>query len=257
MDNPSVISDATVWLGDCREILMKYEPNTFSCVIADPPYGETALDWDKHVDGWLDACRRVMKPSASLWCFGSARFSLDRAADFRGWKLAQDVVWEKNMGSGFAADRFKRVHEAAYQFYPADQPWGRVYKNPQTEPAPVRPSATIRTRQPPPHTGKIGPRQGYEYDGDRLVRSVIFARSCHGYAIHPTQKPVEIIAPLLAYSCPPGGLVLEPFGGACSVAVAARAGGRRCVSIELRPDYYGKAVERLRNDAPLLTGAAA
>jgi site-specific DNA-methyltransferase (adenine-specific) len=90
-----------------------------------------------------------------------------------------------------------------------------------------------------------------------MVRSVIFARSCHGHAIHPTQKPVGIIAPLLAYSCPPGGLVLEPFGGACSVAIAARAGGRRCVSIEIDPGYHAAAGRRLREDAPLLAGAAA
>jgi site-specific DNA-methyltransferase (adenine-specific) len=36
--------------------------------------------------------------------------------------------------------------------------------------------------------------------------SVIFARSCHGYAVNETQKPEAIVAPLLQYSVPEGGL---------------------------------------------------
>jgi site-specific DNA-methyltransferase (adenine-specific) len=246
----------TVLHGDCREVLRGYQPETFDCIIADPPYGETSLDWDKHVGGWLPACRRVLKRSGSLWCFGSMAFFMERAGDFRGWTRAQDIVWEKHNGSGFAADRFKRVHEHVVQFYPADMPWGDIYKEPQRVPGEARPSARIKNRGQTPHTGKIG-SAGYEYGEDRLARSVIFARSCHGHAIHPTQKPVEIITPLLAYSCPPGGLVLEPFGGACSVALAAKLSGRQCVSIELRADIHARAAERLREDAPLFAGEAA
>lgn len=256
MSTPVTIGGTTLWLGDCREVLKQYGPDTFSCIISDPPYGETSLDWDKHVDGWLDACRLVMKPSASLWCFGSARFFLERAADFRGWKLAQDVIWEKQNGSGFATDRFKRVHESAYQFYPANRRWGDVYKNPQTDPELPKIGGAVRSRGKPPHTGEIG-SAGWNPDRDRIARSVIRVPNCHGYAVHPTQKPVGLIASLLAYSCPPGGLVLEPFGGACSVAVAAEASGRRCVSVELRPDYFTVAAQRLQTDAPLFAGAAA
>jgi site-specific DNA-methyltransferase (adenine-specific) len=248
----------TILHGDCREVLQGYAPETFDCIVADPPYGETSLDWDRHVDGWLPACRRVLKRSGSLWCFGLMAFFMERAADFRGWTRAQDVVWEKHNGSGFAADRFKRVHEHAVQFYPSDVSWAEVYKELQTDPALVKVGGSVRPGRHNriAHTGMLR-AAGYDADRDRMVRSVIYARSCHGYAIHETQKPVEIIAPLLAYSCPPGGLVLEPFGGACSVAIAAKASGRRCVSIELRADAYAKAVERLRNDAPLFGGLAA
>lgn len=249
------VGGATLHHGDCREVLAGLPPGTFDCIIADPPYGETSLDWDKHVDGWLPACRRALKRSGSLWCFGSARFFLERAADFRDWRIAQDVVWQKQQGSGFAADRFKRVHESAYQFYPAVVPWGEVYKDPQRDPELPKIGKSAWRRDKVRHTGKIGDIW-WDETRDRMMHSVIFAKNCHGYAIHETQKPVGIITPLLSYSCPPGGLVLEPFGGACSVAVAARASGRRCVSIELRAACFEKAVNRLRNDAPLLEAAA-
>ena len=53
------------------------------------------------------------------------RFFMTTAERFaeNGWKYAQDIVWEKHNGSGFHADRFKRVHEHAVQFYRADSPW--------------------------------------------------------------------------------------------------------------------------------------
>jgi site-specific DNA-methyltransferase (adenine-specific) len=91
-------SGCTLHLGDCRGVLRDYPPAMFDLVLADPPYGETALEWDEHVDGWLDACRRVMKPSASLWCFGSMAFFMERAGRLPRLDSGQDVVWEKHLG---------------------------------------------------------------------------------------------------------------------------------------------------------------
>jgi DNA methylase len=60
----------------------------------------------------------------------------------------------------------------------------------------------------------------------RLARSVIHVRSLHGTAIHPTQKPVELIDLLIRYACPPDGIVVDPFAGSGSTDIAARAAGR-------------------------------
>jgi site-specific DNA-methyltransferase (adenine-specific) len=78
---------------------------------------------------------------------------------------------------------------------------------------------------------------------------VIYARSCHGYAVHPTQKPVEIITPLIEYSCPADGMVLDPFMGSGTTLVAARQLGRRAIGIEVEEKYCAAAVKRLRQQA--------
>src|SRR6185436_9503466 len=125
----------------------------------------------------------------SMWCFGSVRMFLEHRSDFEAWRFAQDVVWEKQNGSGFAADRFKRVHECALQFYRGD--WLEVYKQPQRVEW-SGPRKTVRKRGQTPHTGDIG-EGSYADDGTRMMTSVIYARNCQGYAEHPTQKPTALL----------------------------------------------------------------
>lgn len=206
------------------------------CVVTDPPYGETSLDWDRWPTGWPS-----LMPATSMWCFGSMRMFMDRSADFVGWQLSQDIVWEKHNGSGFAADRFKRVHEHALHWYRG--PWSELHKNPQREDY-FGASKTGSRRRRTVHTGAIGD-VGYSDDGTRLLPSVLKVRSMHHRAIHPTEKPIGILDPLIRYSCPPGGLVLDPFAGSGSTLDAARATGRRAIGIEAREEYCEAIARRL------------
>jgi site-specific DNA-methyltransferase (adenine-specific) len=84
-----------------------------------------------------------------------------------------------------------------------------------------------------------------EDGGPRLMRSVIRCRSMHGRAIHETQKPVGILTPLIEYSCPPGGIVLDPFAGSGSTLEAACASGRDAIGIEIDPAKAAAARNRL------------
>lgn len=208
-------------------------------IITDPPYGETSLDWDQWPSGWV---RDAAAMTHALWCFGSFRMFHDRAAEFADWKLSQEIVWEKHNGSGFHADRFKRVHELAVLWYRGE--WADIYhETPTTADATPR---TVRRKTRPTHTGNIDASSYRSEDGGpRLMRSVQYVRSEHGRAIHPTQKPSGIIAPLIEYSVPPGGLVVDLFSGSASVAFTARQMGRRCIAFEVREDYAMRSAERL------------
>lgn len=239
---------AALYCGDFREILPALGV-TPTLVVADPPYGETSLGWDRWPGGWPAAV--AASGARSMWCFGSMRMFLDRRDEFDGWRMSQDVVWEKHNGSGFAKDRFKRVHEHALHFYRGD--WADVYHEVPTQPGEARPSATIRGRQQPTHTGVIG-NSTYEYGDTRIMRSVIYARSMHGTAINETEKPIPILEPLIAYGCPGGGLVVDVFAGSCSTLVAARALGIRSIGIELRPEQCEKAARRLGQGCLDLSG---
>ncbi len=237
-----------IYLGDCREILPTLEsqvrPVTFDACVTDPPYGDTSLDWDRMHPGWLDLIEPL---TCNVWCFGSFRMFMEmaRTGETSRWTLAQEIVWEKQNGSGFHADRFKRVHELAVEWYRGE--WADIYKLPVTTPDAT--ARTLRRKKRPPHTGHIeAGAYASEDGGPRLMRSVIYAPNCHGYADHPTQKPVEIIDPLLRYSIPPGGTLLDPFMGSGSVLVAARSLGLFATGIEIDERNCESATRRFSQE---------
>ena len=223
--------------GDCREILPLLGP--VDVVVTDPPYGETSLGWDRRVDGWLE-----LIDAPQVWCWGSLRSHIATGPAFTaaGWRLAQDLVWEKHNGSSFHADRFKRVHEQAVHWYRGE--WGTLYIDvPVTLDATPR---TVRRKRRPPHTGHIEASSYASQDGGpRLARSVLQVRSEHGRAVHPTQKPLGVLRPLVHCSCPAGGVVLDPFAGSGSTLLAARELGRRAIGIEIDEGYCRAAAQRL------------
>lgn len=66
-----------------------------------------------------------------------------------------------------------------------------------------------------------------------------------GNKLHPTQKPLSVLTPLIAAFSTEGGLVLDPFAGSGSTLLAARSLGRRYFGIELDAGYHAVAVGRL------------
>ncbi|MCP3820121.1 site-specific DNA-methyltransferase [Streptomyces sp. A3M-1-3] len=246
----------TLYLGDMREILPTLGLQA-DLIVADPPYSETSLAWDRWPDGWPQLAATV---ASSMWCFGSMRMFLDRRDEFADWKLSQDivghdeggqpiwgdvnVVWEKHNGTGFQRDRFRRVHEHALHWYRG--PWsGTCHDVPRVPSTGAHTGgAKSVTRLQAPHMGAIGVGTWVD-DGTRLMRSVIKVRSVRGKGRHPDEKPLPILMPLIEYACPEGGLVVDPFAGSGSTLDAARQAGRRAIGIELSEKYAQAAAKRL------------
>lgn len=247
---------ARIIVGDVRDQLAAVPDASVDLILADPPYAETALEWDRWPEGWAEALLRVLKPSGSMWCFGSFKMFWRHQASFRGWTVAQEVVWEKHNGSNSLTDRFRRVHELAVQFYPSTARWDAIYKQPvYTNDATAR---QVRRKTKAAHWSKINAGYYESVDGGpRLERSVIYERSEHGRAIHPTQKPVRVVELLARYSCPPGGTILSPFFGSGTDGVAAGLIPADCIGFEIDADMAELAAQRLNAQCPLFAEAAA
>lgn len=238
---------ATLIRGDCRTVM---RGERFDLIIADPPYGDTSLSWDRRgrVAGWEEIATKCLLPTGSMWLFGSMRSLMEswQLIEDAGWRYAQDIVWEKHNGSAFHADRFKRVHEHVVQFYRDDSPWTKVYNDVQTTPDAT--ARTVRRKTRPPHTGHIEAGAYESHDGGpRLMRSVLQVRSCHGRAIHPTEKPVALLEILIRASCPANGLVGDFFAGSGAVAEACSHAGRDYFGAEIDPFFHKAAVDRLKS----------
>lgn len=238
--------------GDCRALLQTLPDASVDCVIVDPPYAQTSLPWDRHVPGWPMAVRRVLKPTGSMWVFGTVRYFMAFVGEFGGWQLSHDVVWEKQNGTGLFNDRFRCVHENALHFYRSDAKWADVYKLPQVT-NDARARVVRKKGRPSQWIGATGETIYRSEDGGpRLMRSVQFCHNEHMKALHPTQKPLALVEPLLMYACPKGGHVLDPFAGSGTVGVLARRHGMDCTMIEGNPEYWDVIERRLQDDAPLL-----
>ena len=92
-------------------------------------------------------------------------------------------------------------------------------------------SAWLLTKGTPEHNGKALPDvMNWTYSGNRH---------------HPTEKAVEVIAPLIRAFSKPGDTVLDPFLGSGTTAVAAALNGRNAIGIELESKYCDLAKSRV------------
>jgi site-specific DNA-methyltransferase (adenine-specific) len=234
----------TLYHGDLFDVLPQLI-DVFDACITDPPYGKTSLAWDRWPGGWPQL---VTTFAPQLWCFGSMKMFFEKIGEFASWRFAQEIVWEKHNGSSSHADRFRRIHEFACHFYQGE--WKGLYTEPQyTNDATKR---RIHRKKRPVHWNDIGSHHFEAQEGGpRLMTSVIYARSCHGKAVNETQKPEEIIAPLVGYSVPPRGLVLDCFSGSGTTLAVAKRSGRRSVGIEMREEQCEAAAKRLTALLPM------
>ena len=72
---------------------------------------------------------------------------------------------------------------------------------------------------------------------------------CRPVGIHPTQKPVALMAWCMDMAkVPQGALILDPFMGSGTTLIAAIRTGRRAIGIEIDPTHYRTAVERVKRE---------
>lgn len=141
-----------------------------------------------------------------------ARFAI--AMQEQRWIVRNDLIWYKpNVPPRPERDRLRLAHEHFFHFV---------------------------------HRAKQG-RPKYYYDLSRVESGANDVVTCYvkaGQDDHTATFPEDLIAPRILSSCPPGGVVLDPFAGtgrALSVAVRHR---RRAIGFELSSEY-AKAAQRL------------
>jgi modification methylase len=246
--------------GDCVAELEKLPAACVDLVFADPPYNlqlqgdlkrpdDSRVDavddaWDKFASfsayddftrAWLLACRRVMKPNATLWVIGSYHniFRVGALLQDLGFWILNDIVWRKsNPMPNFRGRRFTNAHETLI--------WA------------VRDASN----------------RNYTFNYDALkaanediqVRSDWFIPLCtgeerlkgrDGKKLHPTQKPESLLARVLLAASRPDDLVLDPFCGSGTTGAVARRLRRRFIGIERDADYAAAARQRIAAAEPL------
>jgi site-specific DNA-methyltransferase (adenine-specific) len=92
-------------------------------------------------------------------------------------------------------------------------------------------------------------------DEPRTILPSVLSWRYTKHIYHPTQKPIEVITPLIKAFSRHGQTVLDPFAGSGTTAVAALNTGRKFIAIELDNGYYSKAKDRIEKTEDYLYAA--
>lgn len=235
-----IMSDITVL---CADSFDETDWPTAVLTLTDPPYGTTALNWDarhspERLWGLFD---RIDAPT--VVSFGDFRLLAGLEA-VRPKAFRYDLVWVKRRPVGFlsAGQRPLRAHELIGVFGSPDyQPQYRTAMPDEYDPGRVR----RRTAGHVYHQDVED--RAWVDDGRRLAGSVLCCTTGdRDTSRHPTAKPVNLMRWLIRAYTKPGDLVVDPFAGSGSTAVAAALEGRRCLAVERDPQWADAARRRVR-----------
>lgn len=213
-------------LGDCLKILPQLAPESVDLIVTDPPYGisyytnhpvdvklreESRMVGDTKLDpAWFLAMYPILKQGGACYVFANFK-SFHKTGLFMhraGFKMKTPLVWNKNnwTAGDLQGDYASKVELLV---------WGTKGRHLL---AGRRDHNVLDFKRPPTLRHK---------------------------RLHPVAKPVELLEFLISKSSVEGDLVLDPFMGSGSTAVAARNLKRHYIGIEIDKRFYDIAVTRL------------
>jgi site-specific DNA-methyltransferase (adenine-specific) len=203
-----VIGDATLYLADCMDVMPHLEK--VDAVVTDPPYG-IGIDGQKEVKKGKKSDRK--------------------GYDFKGWdnktpeKVIFDEIFEVSRnqiiwGANYFQDKINHCGRM-WLFWDKDQ-HGLTMSDGELA-----------------YTNMNKPMRVFKKN-----RAVLSADG----AVHPTQKPVELMKWCISHLPEDSKTILDPFMGSGTTGVAALSMGRKFIGIELDEEYFDIACERIRNE---------
>jgi site-specific DNA-methyltransferase (adenine-specific)/modification methylase len=227
---------------DCIEYLKTLQDNSVDLVVTDPPYnvsqkgnikfkdlnivknfGEWDFDFDP--EPVMKEIKRVLKPNGQIFVFCSTEQIPQYMAIFkRNWFFRNLIVWYKtNPAPRLSKTNFVFANE--YIIYAINDPT-------------VKPGGVT-----------------FNFLGQKEMHNTIITSALQGRerlrdenhkALHPTQKPLSILKKLILIASKEGDVVLDPFMGIGSTAVACKETGRKYVGCEIDKDYFIQTISRLK-----------
>lgn len=262
---------------DCIECMKRIDDKSIDLICTDLPYQQTHNYWDttiplkdyvtlnnkiyyetdifelsdilqqniQYTKKWFQENKntglwtqyeRIIKDNGAIVLFANGMFTADlMKSNPKLWRY--NLIWEKTQPTGFLnAKRMPlRFHEDICVFYKKQPTY-----NPQKTTGHPRKVSKAEHKVNCKETTDYGQHGLTTYDStERYPRSVWkFAKDIQKSALHPTQKPIALIAEIIKTYSNPGDLVLDSCSGSCTTAVAAIITDRNYICIENNEDIF-------------------
>jgi site-specific DNA-methyltransferase (adenine-specific) len=225
-----------IYHGDALELLPLLPDGSIDLIITDPPFaieftaqrgnynrtGNRVLEGYREISQseyltfsqeWMDEAYRVLSPSGSMYVFSgwNQLKAILSALDSAGFQTINHIIWKYQFGV-FTRKKFVTSH---YHIL-------FVVKNSR--------HYTFNKIEHYPEDVWVINREYWK-----------------GKLKTPTKLPLELVQKIVMYSSHPGDIILDPFLGSGTVAVAARKLGRKFIGFEIVEDYCRFARERIGN----------
>lgn len=256
---------------DCLEYIKNIQDASIDMILCDPPYGnlvgKTRASWDSDVDydALCSEFKRIVTDHGVIAVFGNEPFSsIIRLKMLDIYKY--DFKWVKSNTTGFANANYRPMnkYEDIMIFSKANAstggknnpmkynpqgliPINKVYKNRANRKGLVNSD-----------TNNIGDNNSLLSDSTTYVQqytnypcNVLPFDNPIKY-LHPTQKPVDLLAYLIRTFTDSGNIVLDCFMGSGSTGVACLRTGRDFIGIELDENYFSIAKDRIEREEKAL-----
>lgn len=228
-----------IYHGDALELLPLLPDGCIDLIVTDPPFaieftaqrgnynrtGNRVLEGYREISQsqyltfsqkWMDEAYRVLSPSGSMYVFSgwNQLKAILSALDTAGFQTINHIIWKYQFGV-FTRKKFVTSH---YHIL-------FVVKNSR--------HYTFNKIEHYPEDVWVINREYWK-----------------GKLKTPTKLPLELVQKIVLYSSHPGDIILDPFLGSGTVAVAARKLGRKFIGFEIVEDYCRFARERIGNMDP-------
>ncbi len=235
---------------------INFLPNSFvDLVFIDPPYNISKKfnrvsfkqmdikNYELWLDSWLKRIPVILKDTASVYICGDWRSSnaiLNVASKY--FKVRNRITWEREKGRG-SKNNWKNCTEDIWYFTVSD----KFKFNADL--------VKLRRRVLAPYKDKNGIPKDWKQNENKNYRDTFSSNIWTDISIpfwsmpentdHPTQKPEKLLAKIILASSEEGDVVLDPFAGSGTTAVAAKKLKRKFVGIEIDEFYCCLAQKRL------------
>jgi site-specific DNA-methyltransferase (adenine-specific)/modification methylase len=253
-----------IYTGDCIKILREeIDKRSVELIFADPPYNlsgnglkwkgnKTGGDWymvneewDKMTTSeylqftrkWVEACNKVLRNNGSIYISCTYHNLADVMIVLKqlGFKINNVIVWQK---TNAMPNMTKRVFTHSTEFVVwavKGKKWIFNYEE---------------LKRINPEKQKDGSvKQMRDVWSLPLVQGKARLRGKDGRALHPTQKPEEMLKRIIIASSNKDDTVLDPFLGSGTTAVVAKRLGRKWIGIEKEKKYIKMAEKRLKEQS--------